>query len=292
LNIPNLKVANIYSIISRSFEVAEIKTTQDWRSFEDRLLATARKEDFDDVMTSKVNDTLAKSLNMQEVTKFLQLLDKDNGIAVNHDFQKFFSDVTGYQNLEFSMDYDKISSLTMELQSQTSEKMSGPKEKKQAEDVNIESIDDPDDPLAGKDVRLVVRGALILSPIKGKDISELVVGDKVMISVVDTSRKAADLLKAFNAYKDDGTPKPIAGRIISINHTTDYKIHAIVAKGIYVRIIEEENFIKVAMDSTYYGMQLVNDDQASKTNKRNIYILSGILFLLLATALGFFLIFY
>ncbi|MCL1864984.1 MAG: hypothetical protein FWF73_04155 [Spirochaetes bacterium] len=286
LNIPNLRVENIYSIISRSFEIADIKTTQTWRNFEDRLVDTAKKGDFDEVMTAKVNEALAKSLNMQEIDQFSQLIDQDNGIAVSHNFQKFFSDVTGYQNVTFSVDYEKISSLSMELQSITSTKITNLKIKNKKEDVNVEAIDDSDDPLAGKDVRLLVRGALILSPIKGKDISELIIGDKVMISVIDKGEKAIELLKAFNAYNEENrTAKPIVGRIVSISHTTDFKIHAIVAKGIYVKIVEEENFIKVAMDSTYYGMQFANEEKASKKNKMTIYILTAIFLVLLAAVL-------
>ncbi|MCL2154865.1 MAG: hypothetical protein FWH53_04290, partial [Leptospirales bacterium] len=91
LNIPNLRVANIYSIISRSFEVADIKTNQDWHSFEGRLVEIVKKGDFDEEMTSNVKETLAKSLNMQEVDQLSKLLEQDNGIAINHNFQKFFS---------------------------------------------------------------------------------------------------------------------------------------------------------------------------------------------------------
>jgi len=282
LDIPHLRIVNIYSIISRSFEVAEIKTSQDWHGFEHYLVDIVKKGDFDTVITSKVNEALLKSLNMQEISQLLHLLEQDNGIAVNHHFQKFFSDVTGFKSVQFSVDYEKISSLTMELQSITSEKISNQKMKNE-EEVIIEGIDDFDDPLAGKDVRLLVKGALILSPIKGKDISQLAVGDKVMVSIIDRGNKAIDLLKAFNAY-NDGAVKPIVGRIISINHTTNYKIYAIVAKGIYVKIVEEENFIKVAMDSTYYGVQNVNENDAkdSKKNKMTIYILSAIFIILIA----------
>jgi hypothetical protein len=208
------------------------------------------------------------------------LIDQDNGIAVNHNLQKFFSDITGFQNVGFSVDYEKISSLTMELQSLTNKKISNAKEKSKAEEVIVEAVDDADSALEGKDVKLLLRGALVLTPIKGKDISQLAVGDKVMIRKKKKNEKAVELLKAFNAYKDDGSAKPIVGRIVAISHTTDYKIHAIVAKGIYVKIVEEEGFIKVAMDSTYYGMQAVNDEKDSKKNKMTILVLSGIFILL------------
>jgi hypothetical protein len=99
-----------------------------------------------------------------------------------------------------------------------------------------------------------------------------------MISIIDNDDKAVELLQAFNAYNEDGTTKPIAGRIVSITHTTGYEIYAIVAKGIYARIVEEESFIKVAMYSPNFG---VKDDRDAKRNKLIIYILSLIFTLLL-----------
>ena len=287
LNFVNLRVANVYSIISRSYEIAEIKTNQEWRTFEARLVEVVKKGDFDEVMTSKVNEILTKSMGMQEITQLSHLLDRDNGIAVNHNFQRFFSDVTGFQKLEFSVDYEKISSLSMELYSATSEKISNQKlnQKLQskAEEANADAEEnETDDPLSGKDVRLLVKGSLILSPIKGRNIAELAVGDIVMISVFDDEENSAEFLKAFNAYNEDGTIKPISGRIISVKHTTKYEIYAIVAKGVYVRIIEVENFIKVAMDPTHYEAQVVED---LRSNKTTIYIISGLAVLFLASIL-------
>jgi hypothetical protein len=129
LSIPELRVVNIYSIISRSFELADIKTNQDWRAFEERLVQIAKKDDYDEVMSANVNETLAKSINMHEIDQILQLIDQDNGIAVNHNFQRLFSDITGFQNVGFSVDYENSSSLAMEMQSVTSEKISNQKMK-------------------------------------------------------------------------------------------------------------------------------------------------------------------
>jgi len=75
---------------------------------------------------------------------------------------------------------------------------------------------------------------------------------------------------------------------VAINHTTDYLIHAIVAKGIYVKIVEEDGLIKVALDSTYYYSQDSNSEKDSKFNRTIIFILSGIFAILLAAAIFLF----
>ena len=288
LNPSYLRIINSYSMLSRSFEVADIKSTQDWRTFEKQLVEISKKTGFDEGLTSKMKDSMGKALTIPEITKFAKLIEQDDGIAVNHNFQKFISDVTGFQNVELSVDYEKINSIAMELNSLTSTKMSAAaevvKEKQTEEDVKVEKLDDP---LEGKEVKLILNGAMILSPIKGKDISDLVVGDRIMISIIDKSSKASDVLNAFNAVREDGSAKPIAGRIVSIKHAEDYKIFAIVAKGIYVKIEEEENFIKVAMDPTYYNNQSLTEDADNKKNKMAMFILAGVLFVLVAIIIVF-----
>ncbi len=283
LNTTYLRVASSYAMISKSFDVSDIKSNQDWRNFEKQLVEMSKKSGYDESMTSKIKDSMNKALTIQEITKFSKLIEQDDGIAVNHYFQKFISDVMGFQNVELSVDYEKISSISMELNSITSQKMSSApepvKETPSEQNIIVEKLEDP---LEGKEVKLVLNGALILSPIKGKEIAELAIGDRIMISIIDKSPKANDLLKAFNALKEDGTAKPIAGRIVSIKHTTDYKIFAIVAKGIYLKIVEEEEFIKVAMDPAYYNTQSGTEEEDSKKNRITMFILAGIFFILVA----------
>jgi hypothetical protein len=287
INIPYLKLMHSYSIYSKSFEVSDIKTNQDWRNFEKDLINYSKKSGFDEGMTSKIKDAISKALTIQEITKFSKLIENDDGIAINHNFQKFISDVTGFQNVELSVDYDKISSIAMEVNSATSIKIRSAeltKDKKAEEEVKVEKIDDP---LDGKEIKLMVNGAMILSPIKGKDISTLALGDRIMISVIDRNPKAIDLLKAFNAYDEEGNTKPIPGRIVSIKHDSVYKIFAIVAKGIYVKIVEEEDFIKVSMDPAFYNSKEAEEEVNTKKNKMTMIVLGIVFFILICIILYF-----
>jgi len=287
LNIAHLRIVSSYVLVSRSFEVSDIKTSQDWRNFERQLVEISKQNGYDEAMTSKMKDGVAKALTIQEVTKFARLIEQDDGIATNHSFQKLITDVTGFQNVKLSVDYEKSSSITMELCSLTSTKISAvtesAKEKIQEVEIKVEKLEDP---LEGKEVKLILNGSLVLSPVKGKGISELVAGDRIMISIIDKSSKAADVLKAFNAFRDDGSAKPIAGRIVSIKRADYYTLFAIVAKGIYIKIVEEENNIKIAMDPAYYNVSPTEEDDTKK-NRVLIFILAGVFFILVAIILFF-----
>ena len=154
----------------------------------------------------------------------------------------------------------------MELESRSSKKLDPRELDKKKEKPAPEAVEkeEDDDPLKDKEIKLILQGSLILSPIKGIDIKELKVGDRIMISIVDTNPKAVDVAKAFNAYEDDRI-KPIPGRIVSIRHHLHggYKIFAIVAKGIFIRIEEEEESIKVALDTS------VRPEISSKSREEN-----------------------
>ncbi len=256
LNTSYLKAVHAHILVTRSFDLVDIKTTRDWRSFERQLVDIAKKGDHDEMFSNQFKDNLLKGLTIQEISNLAKLLEQNNGIAINHFLQKFVSTVTGLQNMELSADYEQISSLSMELHSVTSIKIqqselaTGDEAKQNVENIKVEPQDDA---LQGKEVKLVLNGALILSPIKGKDISSLAVGDRIMVSIVDKNPRAIDVAKAFNAYDSEKGIRPISGRIISLKHDEVYTIFTIVAKGIFIKIVEEESSIKIAMDPAYYA---------------------------------------
>ncbi|HPS59591.1 MAG TPA: hypothetical protein PK514_15930 [Spirochaetota bacterium] len=254
INTAYLKAVSGYIIVTRSFDLVDVKTTKDWRTFEKILVETAKKGEHDEVFSNQIRDGLIKALTLQEVSNLSKLLEQDNGIAINRYMQRFISSVAGLQNMELKADYEQISSLAMELHSFTSAKIQ-PDEftKGQGKDQTAEvEIEKNEDALAGKDVKLILNGALILSPLKGKEISRVTAGDRIMISLVDKNPRTIDVAKAFNAYDSDKGIRPIPGRVVSIKLEGYYTIYAIVAKGIYVKIIEEEPLIKIAMDPAHY----------------------------------------
>lgn len=285
-----MKVMNSFALVSKSFELADMKTSMDWRNFEKQLDNILKKGGMDEVFTAQVKENISKGLTIQELTKLLNLISINDAIAVNHSFQKFLSDVTGFQNIELSLDYESVTSLAMELHSITGMKIPpaelarGQMDEKSKQEVKVEKIDDG---LAGKEVKLMLNGALILSPIKGKDIAKLAVGDRIMISIIDKNPKSVDVAKAFNAYDSEGNMKPIPGRIVSLKRDDYLHIMAIVAKGIYMKIIEEEENIKVAMDPAYYNQASKNEPEDKGSSKTMMVVLSLVFVVLVGIILFF-----
>ncbi len=288
-NLDYFKLVHSYSIACRSDETGDVKTSKDWRNFEKEIFEINKAGNLDEVFKGEFSAHLNKIVNMKEFPKLIKLMGQDDGIAVNHEFQRLLTDLTGYQSLDVSIDYEKISSLTMEMCSSTSSKISAAdlakgRAKQLEPEIKIEKLDDP---LEGKDVKLVLNGALILSPIKGKDIASLVEGDRIKISLVDNNPKAIEVARAFDAYDESGKFKPITGRIISRKHDGAYTFFAIVARGIYVKIVEEEDRIKVSMDPSFYSNTKAGDSGAGAGNSLSL-IVSGLVFIVLIAVVLYF----
>jgi hypothetical protein len=266
-----LTLNSVYPVISDAFSLKDIKTNRDWTTFEKDITDFMSNNEHDDNLGRKFKNVLTTSFTVQFGGDLKKLMEEKSDIGINRLFQQVVQDRMGLQSVNSIVDIEVISSLEMELHSITSRKIIEYQEfqKKQAEfdpDIQVDTEDDDKEVLKGREVRLVLRGSLILSPISGRDVGLLVSGDRLKLKIMDTHEKAVNVLKAFNAINNEG-PQPILGRIVSIRHRNDggYTIYAIVAKGIYVKVEELEENIKVAIDTSGLDQAPGSDRMSSAT---------------------------
>lgn len=93
-----------------------------------------------------------------------------------------------------------------------------------------------------------VEGALVISPVSGKYINDIVPGDMIKVMLVNTDEISMKIAAALNAISEDGEYLPIKGRVKEITSLgkDGYRVYCLIAKNILARIIEEEN-IKVEL---------------------------------------------
>ncbi len=285
------KFVHGFTVLLKTYELEELKTSRDWRSFEKELVEVDSRVESDKTLSNQVRDSMGAALTIQEITSLCKKFSSSDSIGINSDFKKIITDAAGLQNVKLQIDYEKISSLSMELHSLTSIKLTNAQlaafsrdSKDSNENIDIETVDDP---LVGRDVKLVLKGTLVLSPIKGKHIGSLVEGDRILVSIVDSNPKAAEVLKAFKAYDEEGNISPIPGRVIASSKENGYIVHVIVAKGIYVKIFEEEENIKVALDPVYSSSEGGESPEEVKKNGIKMLVLGLVFLTLVGTALFF-----
>ncbi|MCP4133472.1 MAG: hypothetical protein GY754_21060 [bacterium] len=294
---------HVLAIISTSFKVGDLKTTVPWRQYEMEIADLVKEGDHDAVLGKQLQEGLTSYFSIQfdeehAANELQSLLQRGDDIGVGHLFQRFIESKIGFQNVSVSVDSDEISSIDMEFLSKTSEKVNPrdlPSQKAKDEEKKkmkkIEKMEgegeEEEDPLDSKTVKLILMGSLILSPIRGKDISKIIAGDKVKIKIVDENPKAISVAKAFDAY-DDGEIGPIGGRVISIKMRGDggYSIVVIIAKGIFVKIEEDEGNIKVLMDT---ASSVKPEKETASTVSVPFLILLVVIFVILIAMIIFFL---
>ena len=265
-----LTLNSVYPVISESFNLKELKTNDDWRIFEKDLMDFMGSQSHDDVLSRQLKSVFLSSFTVNFASELKKLLDGMSEVDINRVFQLMVQDRMGLQGVSMMVDTEFLSSLEMETESVTSRKMMDyqlRKDDKGSAEIDIQIDTDNDrEALKGKEVKLLLRGSLILAPISGRDIGLLVVGDRLKVKIVDRHPRAVQVAKAFNAYTEEGI-QPITGRIVFLRRRADsgYTIFVAVAKGIYVKVEEMEESIKVAIDTTYMDAPVPSDSMSKIT---------------------------
>ena len=115
--------------------------------------------------------------------------------------------------------------------------------------------------------QFIVNGSLIISPVRGKFISEMEQDEKIYVLLTDKDPISKKVVDTYKARDREGNPLPVVGKVISIipnEINKGYIIYVMIAKGIYAKIIEEEN-IRIQTESTI--MDIKSDDIAAKKTK-------------------------
>jgi hypothetical protein len=290
-NIPYCSIVHSFVIMSHSYIVDDLKTISPWRVFEKQMDDIDKQGGHDSELTSKMRSDLSQAFTIQiganqRANELKKNLEQNDQITATRIIQKFIHDKFGFININPSLEYEQISSLDMELYSATSKKLDKelllPDSQKKKEEPDVKRTDElsDEDDIDKKDIQLILKGNLILSPIKGKDLSIVETGDRIKITLDNSNPKAVTVAKAFKAY-EEGKILPITGRVVSIRHLSDggYKIFCIIAKGIYVKIDEEEEGIKIAVE-------ILEETESSLHSNMPVLIAAAIVFfVLLAVAL-------
>ena len=126
----------------------------------------------------------------------------------------------------------------------------------------------------------VIEGVSIVSPVKGKYIGDLVAGDIIMVLLPRGDAISKKILEAVKAMGDDGSIKPVKGRLKHkiIEGKGPYYLYVLVAKGVYAKLTEEEN-VKIRVEASASGDQ---ESKGEKSNKVLFIALGFLVFLILA----------
>ncbi|HOT45296.1 MAG TPA: hypothetical protein PLM53_10120 [Spirochaetota bacterium] len=136
------------------------------------------------------------------------------------------------------------------------------------------------------EAKFVIEGTAVLSPVKGKNVNDLISGDKIRVILTGKDMVSEKILRLLGAYDAEGARQPITGRIKAKVpfEKGGYILYALVAKGVLAKIFEEEN-VKLMIDQP-------QDDfagKASELDNRIFYIIAVVVGLIIVCGIILFL---
>lgn len=118
----------------------------------------------------------------------------------------------------------------------------------------------------------IIEAVCVLSPVKGKHISEVQSGERILVVLSAKDAMSDRIIDAYKARGEDGQPLPIVGRVIekvANEEGRGYIIYTLVAKGIYAKIVEEES-VKIQTELTKAAMD-GNEEEAEDPYKNKVF---------------------
>jgi hypothetical protein len=174
---------------------------------------------------------------------------------------------------QVQVELDSTTSLAMELAGVRID-LPGDSGDDRGKPVEKSSIDESME-LIEKEARYVVEGRNLIAPVNGKDINEVVPGDRIMVLLSKNNAVSLKILTILEALDNDGNEMPIKGRVrakLSLGKD-GFVLYALVAKGVLAKIIEEEKNVKI---------RLAVDGETAKAGKKN----DGNLIILMSIIVG------
>jgi hypothetical protein len=233
-------IANITCIMSSKSSLFEkTRIFDDWKSLSRDLKAIKESSDIVDsqnftyyLMDSFIGYDVfpdVQERNLDDLTKTItEIISKSFNIA----------------SVKCQIELEPTSSLAMELAGVRID-LPG------SEGQDIKEIVAEDDRirLIESEAKYIIDGTAILSPVKGKNVSDLIAGDKIRVILTGKDMVSEKILKLLNAHDAEGGRLPITGRIKAKIpfEKGGYILYALVAKGVLAKIFEEEN-VKLMID--------------------------------------------
>lgn len=124
----------------------------------------------------------------------------------------------------------------------------------------------------GKDARIFSAG-LILSPVKGKPLYDLRIGDKIMIKPDPSNQTALEFIDA-NRLRIDNRIKPVPAEIVDIkaeSKTSPVEIIARISRVYYAKCFEEERQVKLRLyDPRMDGIYNFDNEISSAQSRKDV----------------------
>lgn len=289
-NIVDEYIAAVESVVVTNNSIfSRIRIFDDWKSHHKNILAYQKGDDKID--SEKLNSDLLGSFIKMDVFPDVQ---KQNLDYLSETLPDMIKASFGSSSVKCQLDLEQTNSV--EIVSMNIDVMVPEPEEGTPETAPAEGPADAK-PLAetpfGRKLaeieskaQFIVEGCCVLSPVRGKQLTDIIPGERLYVVLPSKDSVSQKILDAYKARNSDGAPLPVLGRIVEKipNETAKgYILYVLVAKGIYAKIIEEEN-VKIQTELTAATTK-IEKDEGQNTQARIFNWALYVVFIVLIVAL-------
>jgi hypothetical protein len=257
-----------------------------WEKYEEHIVDRKWKGNFNNSMTASLTDSFARLSEDQRMMKLLF------DYVYNYDYDQM--DLILYDIINHII-HDKnlvMETIIQEVTSREFRKVKDERSKSRHEDDDKESDEEEEKNRQS----VILRVKPILSPVKGKPIYELRIGDKIMIKIIPATSRENYYIDLYN-LRESGVIKPNPSTVIDIKSTAGknnpVEILTEIMPGVYGMFTEDDKQIKLKifdpktdlvqdeMRGSMYGYNSYESGDASTSTKSIIIMV--ILFVLILT---------
>lgn len=280
-------------VVSNTSIFTRIRIFDEWRSHHKNI--TAYEKGNDTVDSSKLSSDLLESFIKTDVFPDVQ---KQNLDYLSSTIPDMIKESFHSSNVKCQIDLEQTNSLELVLMGVDIMLPSSGEEHNEEpqESAAVEAKPVPDSPFGKKlaeiesKAQFIVEGCCVLSPVKGKLIAEIGAGERIYVFLPAKDSVSQRILDAYKARNSEGAPLPVIGRVIEKipnELTKGYILYVLVAKGIYAKIVEEEN-MKIQTELTAVALKNENESEAGdKSNIMNWVLYAVFIVLIIALIIIF-----
>ncbi len=247
LNQVSRYLMNVNSVLSGKSTLYErAPIFNNWKNFYRESGKTVQQQDESIIGSYEFTNHLANSLEGYNIFEYVE---EDNLDDISEIIREIIAKFFNNNDVQIQIAIDRTSSLAVELEDIPIETPQAPGVKQEAP---------PEMPMGELDRKMneiesqaeyVINGNVIVSPVKGKYVNDIKIGEKISVVLTDKDSISIKVAKMFNALTDEREYLPIKARMKAKvpMEGGGYILYGLVAKNVLIKIIEEEN-VKIEME--------------------------------------------
>ncbi|MDA3899448.1 MAG: hypothetical protein PF637_02900 [Spirochaetes bacterium] len=255
-------VVENYQVIASTFsETYEINPQSGWEDYENQIVQTK--------WNGKYNNNITRDFQLQLDSIFDDTFQRTQLFEAANDYDYGAAEQMMYDSARRILQ-DKNMKLELSIQEVSADEITMVRNQRETERQQ-KYQKEKESGFSVEEGSTVLSASLVLSPVNGKPLYDLKIGEKIMIKLDPSSSRNQQYISLYNLKSDNNTYSPVPAEVIDIKATskTDpVQILTRIEESVYAKSIEDERQVKLRI----YNAATDRSIQAMKSSSQKAVI--------------------